>query len=183
MTSITRDPLLAAAKGILWFLMGVMLVGAVACVVAMPAMLLLQDNITIQLGKDAPTVPVPTLLWALAGLLVFVIALLLVLFRIFQLLKRIVSTVGEGDPFVPENATRLTQMAWLTLAVQLVTLPISGFADWIDEAFADAPEVHSDITINAGLSGNGLLLMLILFILARVFRKGAAMRAELEGTV
>ncbi len=34
-----------------------------------------------------------------------------------------------------------------------------------------------------GISGNGLLLMLILFILARVFRKGAEMRAELEGTV
>ncbi|MET1757024.1 DUF2975 domain-containing protein [Novosphingobium sp. RD2P27] len=183
MTSITRDPLLAAAKGILWFLMGAMLVGAVACLVAIPALHLFQGNITIELGRTAPTVPIPTMLWVLSGVLACVIALLLVLFRIFQLLKHIVGTVGDGDPFVPENARRLTQMAWLTLAVQLVTLPIIGFADWIDQAFAASPEVHTDIAINGGLSGNGLLLMLILFILARVFRQGAAMRDELEGTV
>ena len=37
--------------------------------------------------------------------------------------------------------------------------------------------------VDSGFDVNGLLLMLILFILARVFRKGADMRAELEGTV
>lgn len=183
MTSITRDPLLAAAKGILWFLMAVMLVAAIACIVAIPAMHLFQDNITVQLGKEAPAVSVPTFLWVVSGVLACVIALLLILFRIFQLLKQIVGTVGDGDAFLPENARRLTQMAWLTLAVQLVILPISGFTDWVDKAFAETPEVHNELVIDAGLSGNGLLLMLILFILARVFRQGAAMRAELEGTV
>jgi hypothetical protein len=39
------------------------------------------------------------------------------------------------------------------------------------------------VRIDAGISGNGLLLVLVLFILARVFRQGTAMREELEGTV
>jgi len=103
------------------------------------------------------------------------------LFRLFQLLKRIVDTVGEGDPFVPENARRLTQMAWLSLGVQLAALPIGAIGLWIEEVTEG--KGGADITVDSGLSGNGLLLMLILFILARVFRQGAAMRAELEGTV
>jgi hypothetical protein len=37
--------------------------------------------------------------------------------------------------------------------------------------------------VDFGLSFGGVLLALVLFILARVFRKGAEMRAELEGTV
>jgi hypothetical protein len=104
-------------------------------------------------------------------------------FRLFQLLKRIVDTVGEGDPFVPMNARRLTQMAWLTLAMQLVTLPIGSLAVWIGAEMTKLG-AHTDIDdVQMGISGNGLLLMLILFILARVFRQGAAMRDELEGTV
>ena len=42
---------------------------------------------------------------------------------------------------------------------------------------------NADITIDAGLDIEGILLALILFILARVFRHGARMRDDLEGTV
>ena len=40
-----------------------------------------------------------------------------------------------------------------------------------------------DITVDAGLDVSGILLVVILFILARVFRHGTTMREELEGTV
>jgi NADH:ubiquinone oxidoreductase subunit 5 (subunit L)/multisubunit Na+/H+ antiporter MnhA subunit len=184
MTPLTRDPLLALARGILWFLMACMVVAAAACLIAAPLMHFYQDQITLELAKEAPRASVSSLLWAATGILACVAGLTLILFRMFQLLKHIVDTVGEGDPFVPENAGRLTQMAWLTLAVQLVTLPIEAIADSIAEAVNDPSEVHTEIhTLDFGFSSNGLLLMLILFILARVFRKGAAMRAELEGTV
>jgi len=39
------------------------------------------------------------------------------------------------------------------------------------------------MNIDGGLDGGSILLILILFILARVFREGARMRDELEGTV
>jgi putative flippase GtrA len=181
MTSIARDPLLAIAKGILWVLMASVLVGAAACVIGVPSLFLFQDQVTFELAKEAPGLEMPQILWVIAAVLVCVVVLLLVLFRIFQLLKRIVDTVGAGDPFVPVNASRLTHMAWLALGVQIVSMAISGIANWL--VTADTAHVRGDIEIHGGLSGNGLLLMLILFILARVFRQGAAMRAELEGTV
>lgn len=184
MTSITRDPLLALAKGILWFLMAVMLIAAVACLAAIPAMHIFQNEITIELAKESTPFPTGRFLWACSAILAFAALILLIVFRLFQLLKRIVDTVGFGDPFVPENARRLTQMAWLTLAMQLVTLPIGALAVWVDTELSKSGKGHTDIDdLGFGMSGNGLLLMLILFILARVFRQGAAMRDELEGTV
>ena len=183
MTSITRDPLLAIAKGVLWFLMGSMLLGAAACLVAIPGMHLFQDKITVQIANEAPNLALPQFLWVVTGILACVTALLLILFRVFLLLKRIVDTVGQGDPFVPENATRLTQMAWLSLAMQIMSVMIGGVADWIEKTAEHGVDGDLQIHIDGGFAGNGLLLMLILFILARVFRQGAAMRAELENTV
>ena len=184
MNSITRDPLLAIAKGILWFLMGVMLIAAVSCLIAIPAMHIYQSEITIALAKEAAPFPKGQFLWACSGILLLAAATVLIVFRVLQLLKRIVDTVGLGDPFVPENAKRLTQMAWLTLAMQLVTLPIGALAVWIGTELEKSGAGHTELDgVDFGVSGNGLLLMLILFILARVFRQGAAMRAELEGTV
>lgn len=182
MSAITRDPLLAIAKGILWFLMGCMLLGAAACIIAAPFMHVFQHEMTLELAEEAPKLRMPTFLWVLTGVLACVVVLLVMLFRIFQLLKWIVDTVGQGDPFVPVNATRLTRMAWLTLGVQVVSLAISGLASWIEVTAGEKPEGDLNINID-GFLGNGLLLVLILFILARVFRQGAAMRAELEATV
>ncbi len=183
MTPITRDPLLAIAKGILWVLMVSMMIAAVSCLVAIPALHIFQDEITIELAKEAVSFPKGEFLWAGSGILLLAAAIVLIVFRLFQLLKRIVDTVGQGDPFVPDNATRLTQMAWLTLAMQLVTLPMGALAVWVGTE-ATKLGAHTEIDdLDVGISGNGLLLMLILFILARVFRQGAVMRAELEGTV
>ncbi|KHK89542.1 DUF2975 domain-containing protein [Novosphingobium malaysiense] len=181
MTSITRDPLLAIAKGILWFLMVVMAVAAVACVVAAPVVFFMRETIIAELTQEAPGLGFTQFILAIAAVCLFAAVLLALLFRIFQLLKQIVDTVGDGDPFVPVNARRLTQMAWLTLAVQITSLPVSAIGIWIHNVTEGAGkdvEIHS-----GGVDGNGLLLMLILFILARVFRKGAEMREELEGTV
>ncbi|PEQ14186.1 hypothetical protein B2G71_00825 [Novosphingobium sp. PC22D] len=183
MTSITRDPLLAIAKGVLYFLMAVMALGVVACLVAAPCLWIFQDLVSAEVAKEAPGFPMSEALIALSLLLLLVAAMLGMLFRIFQLLKRIVDTVGEGDPFVPENASRLTRMAWLTLAVQVVTFPMGGIGMYIYNITEPIRDADDHFTIDSGLDANGLLLMLILFILARVFRKGSEMRADLEGTV
>lgn len=180
MTRLSRDPLLAIAKGLLYFLMGCMAIGAAACVVAMPVMLFMRDEVGAELAKEIPAVDPSSFIAAICGVLVLAIVLLAVLFLILLLLKRIVDTVGEGDPFVPQNAERLTRMAWLSLAVQLVAIPLTAIGIWLEQVSDGS---SADVHVDGGLSGNGLLLMLILFILARVFRKGAEMRAELEGTV
>ena len=107
MSTLTRDPLLAIAKGLLWFLMASMVVGIAACFVAVPLLLFFRNDISVEMAKEMPLV-LPQFFWVVSGILVVAAMLCAVLFRIFQLLKRIVSTVGEGDPFLPENAVRLT---------------------------------------------------------------------------
>lgn len=181
MNTITRDPLLAIAKGVLWFLMAVLALGLAASLLAAPLLAIFHGPASTALAEHLEGVPTGPFLWAIAGILLLAALLCALLLRLFQLLKRIVDTVGEGDPFVPDNASRLTQMAWLTLAVQLVGLPMSGIGAWINALTKG--QGHTDLEVIGGVDGNGLLLMLILFILARVFRKGAQMRADLEGMV
>ena len=91
-------------------------------------------------------------------------------------MRRIVDSVGGGDSFAPVNADRLRAMVWLTLAIQAVGIPCEAIALWIGH-------VTEGNDIDFGLSIGGLLLALVLFILARVFRRSAEMREELEGAV
>lgn len=182
MKAITRDPLLAVAKGLLLFLMGIVGVATLACLVAIPVIILGQGRIASELVKQGITTSGGDFVGAVLVMLVFVVAMLGVLFQVFRLLKQVVDTVAQGDPFVPENARRLTVMAWLSLAVQIIALPIAAMGLWIDSV-SEGGNGSTGFHFESGISGNGLLLMLVLFILARVFRKGAEMRAEIEGTV
>lgn len=180
MTSITRDPLLAVAKGLLLFLMGVMILAGVACLAAIPVVIFGRADIIVHLPSLKPHADANDFAGALIVLLALGAVMTGLVWKVLQLLKRIVDTVGEGDPFVPVNADRLTAMAWLTLAIQALSLPLLGIGIWLVENL-DTSGMDADAS--GGISGNGLLLVLVLFVLARVFRQGAAMRAELEGTV
>jgi hypothetical protein len=94
-------------------------------------------------------------------------------------LKRLlamVDTVRAGDPFVAANADRLQVIAWLLLALQVISMVIAAIADAV--ALPGRP-----IDIDAGFSINGWLAVLLTFLLARVFAAGARMRDDLEGTV
>ena len=91
-------------------------------------------------------------------------------------LLTIVQTVGEGDPFVMENAGRLQRIAWAVLGLELLHLAIGAVA-------AGASTDQTPLDINGGLSVTRWLAVLLLFVLARVFEQGARMREDLAGTV
>lgn len=182
MRTLIRDPLLAVARGLLWFLMVAMGAGALGCLIGLLSLFIFAPQAAAEIAKELPGLDFSELRLAISLVLLLVIGLLAMIGRILWLLKKMVDTVGEGDPFVPINASRLTRMAWLTLGIQLISLPIAGFATWIHNITEGAgKDIH--MNVDGGFDMNGLLLMLILFILARVFRKGAEMRADLEGTV
>ena len=180
-----KDPLLAAARTLLWIIMIALGIAVVATLIAIPAMFIMQDRIAVELASEGAEIDAPRMFALVAGLLALVSVSMALLFRVFQLLKRIVNTVGEGDPFVPENARRLVQMAWLTLATELVSFPLIGSLVTLIDHVKESGLADNDDTfvINSGFDGSGILLVLILFILARVFREGARMREEIEGTV
>lgn len=97
----------------------------------------------------------------------------------FAVLKRLlamVETVRSGDPFVAANAGRLQAIAWVLLALQLLSLVIGGIGKAIS---TPAHPLH----LNAGFSPSGWLAVLLTFVLARVFAHGTVMREDLERTV
>ena len=95
------------------------------------------------------------------------------------MLKRMVAmvdTVRAGDPFVATNAYRLNTIAWLLLALQLVSLLIALIGKAVS---TPAHPLHLD----AGFSPGGWLAVILTFVLARVFAEGTLMRDDLEGTI
>jgi hypothetical protein len=97
----------------------------------------------------------------------------------YVVLKRllaIVETVRAGDPFVAANASRLQAIAWVLLALNLLSIVIGAIAETVS---TPAHPLH----IDAGFSISGWLAVLLTFLLARVFAEGALMREDLEGTV
>jgi hypothetical protein len=95
---------------------------------------------------------------------------------VLKRLLAIVETVREGDPFVAANASRLQAIAWVLLALNLLSIVIGAIAKTVS---TPAYPLH----INAGFSINGWLAVLLTFLLARVFAEGTHMREDLEGTV
>ncbi len=93
-------------------------------------------------------------------------------------LGQMIDTVAPNEVFTLANAGRLTHMAWLIVGIEIASLLISGLGAWAERQLGeDVVEFSSDFSFS------GIALALVLFILARVFREGARMRDELEGTV
>jgi hypothetical protein len=99
----------------------------------------------------------------------------LALHQIFTRLHAIVATVQAGDPFVADNADRLQRIGWALLALQLLDFGLGGIVVILDRLGVD----HA--TWTPGFTG--WIAVLMMFVLARVFREGAAMRDDLAMTV
>ena len=176
MATLREDPLLGIARAILTFLMGLTIFVGAAITLALPVVVLNQQKVIIEFGKSSAATSGGDLIGAILAVLVLVVALAALSFLFLRHLRRIVDTVRQGDPFIPENAARLRTMAWLSIVLQLVALAAGALTLWLEEA---TKEFQANFDVSIG----GILLPLVLFILARVFRRGAEMREELEGTV
>ena len=97
-------------------------------------------------------------------------------YLVLKRLLAIVETVRAGDPFVAANASRLQAIAWVLLALNLLSIVIGAIGKAI------STPAHP-VDLDAGFSINGWLAVLLTFLLARVFAEGAHMREDLEGTV
>ncbi|HEY6805999.1 MAG TPA: DUF2975 domain-containing protein [Pyrinomonadaceae bacterium] len=123
--------------------------------------------------------PSPDTEWLVMGLRLIAVLGLVAIPLNYLILKRllaIVKTVRAGDPFVAINASRLQAIAWIMLALNVLSIVIGAIAKSVS---SPAHPVH----IDAGFSVNGWLAVLLTFVLARVFAKGTHMREDLEGTV
>jgi hypothetical protein len=174
----SNDPLLLAAKLIVGFGIGFMIFAMVMLGIGFGAVATVQRaDIIAEFAKvGAPK----NMIWLLAVALALAFAVLSLGVRFLQELFGIIDSVGTGDPFAPENGARLNRMGWVALGGQGVALALKGVVKVL-EPYAIKAGRTFDLQFDLDMSG--VLLVLILFILARVFRHGAAMRADLEGTV
>jgi hypothetical protein len=124
------------------------------------------------LGYDPATMHA-YLPWGLRTVELLGLAVVGLVFLILRRLLAIVNSVRGGDPFVLENAQRLQTIAWCLLGIELLRLAVA--------AIGAAVDIH---TLGpTGFSVVPWLAILLLFVLAGVFMRGARMREDLEGTV
>jgi hypothetical protein len=121
--------------------------------------------------------PIQAVLLAAAMVIVACVVIVGLVAVILILVGRIVESASAGDPFVVKNAERLNGIGLLMLAIQVVGLVAHVMVDALPKA------IHAHLNFGFELSLSGLLSALLVFVLAQIFRHGAQMRDELEGTV
>ncbi len=126
--------------------------------------------------KLSPSPEAERLVMGLRAIAVIGLITIPINYLVLKKLLEMVSTVRAGDPFVAANAYRLQAIAWLLLLLQLLGLVIAAIAKTVSTA-------EHPLDLDAGISVNGWIAVLLTFILARVFAEGTLMRRDLEGTV
>src|ERR1051325_8338322 len=126
--------------------------------------------------KLSPSPDAERLIMGMRAIAVLGLAAVPLHYAVLKRLLAIVETVRAGDPFVAANASRLQVIAWVLLALNLLSIVIGAIAKTVS---TPAHPLH----LNTGFSINGWLAVLVTFLLARVFAEGALMREDLEGTV
>jgi hypothetical protein len=179
MDTSRKDPLLISAKVLtiivrIGLVIGMIAIGVGIAAVGAAAAGWIPDGVMLEGNPDLSNLPL--------GLVVLILLTIMLsiglLYDFVARLAQVIDTVAKGDPFIMANALRLTRMAWLALGVQAVSIVTGVLAGWAERSMPEGTiQFESDVSLT------GIVLVLVLFILARVFREGARMREELEGTV
>lgn len=178
MTMSRSDPLLSAARVLIVLMQIVAIFAIVMLGIGIGALLSIEQT---QVATKIAQAGAPAYaLWLIIGSMLLIITLLALAYRFFDELTGIVKSVSAGNPFEIENANRLTKMGWLSIWGHVLALALVGISSWF-APYLEKAWSHSDYGFE--VEPTGILLTLVLFILARVFKHGAQMREELEGTV
>lgn len=109
-----------------------------------------------------------------AGLLAFAAYVAVVLF-ITGRVRRIFSTLIVGDPFHPHNVARLRSIGFALAALELINYGVN-----LVSSSAFPAQVRS---VRFPFNPTAWFAVLVVFVLAEVFREGARLRAEAEMTI
>ena len=90
-------------------------------------------------------------------------------------LRRIFSTLTAGDPFHPDNVRRLRTIGVVLAVLEILRYPIMLITVWL------APQVMAQSGFALNLTT--WFAVLVVFVLAEVFREGARLRREAELTI
>ncbi len=166
---------LSASRVLLKILRVLNLLMGVGLVVAIPASFFFEPQFFAFFSKRPPRIDPTWLVPVLRIWLVLALPMVAAIHVVLSRLLAVVETVRSGDPFVPENAVRLKTIAWCVLATQLFGLAYGVLAATVNAAGSN---VHWEFSVTGWVA-----VVLLTFVLARVFAAGTRMREDLEGTV
>ena len=125
-------------------------------------------------GKQlvAPFAPLP-----LVGMLLMVEAYTACLVVILNRIRRIVETLTVGDPFRPENVGRLRLVGVMMIGLEIAG---NGLRALLAATVPRGPLTHAE---GNWFNPTAWFAIMVVFVLAEVFREGARLRREAELTI
>ena len=153
-------------------------VAAAALVIAGLALLVLQpflgSAIRLQLDGSRAGGAVSPALPALSMSLLIMAAYAGGLVVVFNRLRRVFGTLTQGDPFQPQNVGRLR-----VIGLALIVLELVGYVLKMALAFAFPGRSAAGLSLNL----TAWFAILVVFVLAEVFREGARLRHDAALTI
>jgi Protein of unknown function (DUF2975) len=155
--------------GLMLFAVGVLVIAAIAALLfKIDPALVKQMSINGLPAERLTQGPVIALLLTVVGL--YVGGVTVVIHR----LRQIFTTLTAGDPFHPDNVMRLRLIGLMLVALELTGYAISAGQVWL---FPGSPKEETVFSLSSWFS------ILVVFVLAEVFREGARLRREAELTI
>lgn len=111
------------------------------------------------------------------------VAAILAMLFIADRLRRILVTLIEGDPFVPENAGHLRAIAIAIAVYQIIRYGAHGIIALMFTVFGRPVESGVSIQPQFGLNIGAWIAVIALLVLAEVFREGTRLRDEQKLTI
>jgi hypothetical protein len=97
-----------------------------------------------------------------------------VILVIVERVRKIFATLTAGDPFHPDNVTRLRVIGLMLAGLELGRYAFRALAAWM---------LPGENELSEGFSLTPWFSVLVVFVLAEVFREGARLRREAELTI
>lgn len=111
------------------------------------------------------------------------VAAILAMLFIADRLRRILITLIEGDPFVPENAGHLRAIAIAIAVYQIIRYGAHGIIALMFTVFGRPVESGVSIQPQFGLNIGAWIAVIALLVLSEVFREGTRLRDEQKLTI
>ena len=176
MTDNTQNRILRVTRWLVYLIMG--LVAFVGVVLSGVSVILpfFWNEAVKEILANHPAMNVSELMPLLLAVFALGIVVLGLIWTMMRKLLAIIASVEIGNPFILANALRLKAIGWIMVALQLIGIPMAILA-------GNAADMFGESDTGLDISLNGILAILLVFILAGIFERGAEMREELEGTV
>lgn len=176
MSKIADTRILRITKLLVFLIMGFVAFGGVILALVSVGLPLFWTEALAELAKEKPGIDTSSLLPSLLSIFALAILMLGLVWAMMRKLLAIIDSVEDGNPFIKANAIRLRVIGWIMVGVQIIGLPLATVAGNVADLFGE-----NDVGFDPPL--NGVLAILLVFILAGIFERGTEMREELEGTI